>query len=284
MNAKIIADSTCDLPRDIIDKYDIDVVPLYVLLDGKSLRDGVDIKTEELIKWCSETGKLPTTSATSVEDFTEAFRPYAESGRPVMGIFISSEFSATVQNALIAAKSFEGAKIEVVDSRNLSTGIGLVVVNAAKLAQQGKSIEEIRKAVDSVIPRVRASFVVDKLDFLYKGGRCSALTLLGANALKIRPQIVVRDGRMSPGEKYRGSSLRAFGKYYEAILSNIDSIEPELAFVTHSPSDRELVDAALNAAKATGHFREVVETNAGCVITSHCGYNTVGILYIEKQK
>ena len=283
MNVKVIADSTCDLSPEIIHSYEIDLVSLYTMMDGKSYRDGVDITSGELIKWCGDTGKIPTTSAASVADFADAFRPYAQQKRTVLAILISSDFSASVQNAKIAAQSFQDADIRVVDGRNLSTGTGLIVLTAAKMAAAGSTAEEIVKKVESIIPRVRASFIIDKLDFLYKGGRCSALAMFGANALRLKPQILVADGKMTTGEKFRGSTERAFEKYYEHVLEDIGSIDPEMVFITHSPSDKSLVDDAKRFVESMGYFKEIFVTEAGCVVTSHCGYNTIGILYIVKE-
>lgn len=282
MKTKIIADSTCDLPQAIIDTFDIEIIPLYVILDDKAYKDKLEMTPEEVIAWSDREGKTPKTSAASVEDIKHTMQPYVDEGREIVFVTISSGFSSTYGNANLAVEEFEGVKIRVVDSKNLSTGFGLVVHEAAEMAAEGKGADEIADHLDTIIPKVRASFFVDKLTFLYRGGRCSALAAFGANALKLKPQIKVENGLMGTGDKYRGSTMRVCKKYCEAVLEDIERIEPKRVYITYSPSDREIVDAALEVVRSKGYFGEVLESSAGCVITSHCGYNTLGVLYIEK--
>ncbi len=282
MNTKIIADSTCDLPQAIIDKFDIHIIPLYVILDDKSYKDGLEIQSEEVIAWSDKENMTPKTSAASVEDCKNAMKPYLDKGREVVFICISKGFSSTFDNARIAAKEFEAAKLRIVDSRNLSSGIGLLVHEAGEMAAEGKSADEIADRIEALTPKVRASFFVDKLTFLYRGGRCSALAAFGANALKLKPQIKVVDGLMGTGDKYRGNTLRVCKKYCDAVLEDIERIDPKRVYITFSPSDRAIVDEAVEIVKSKNYFNEIIESNAGCVITSHCGYNTLGVLYIEK--
>ena len=187
-----------------------------------------------------------------------------------------------MQSAKIAAEEFINIDIRVVDSRNLSTGIGHLVLIAAELAQEGLSAEEIEVKLNETIPKVRASFFIDTLTFLYRGGRCSALAAFGANSLKIKPQIIVQDGRMKTGAKFRGSTMKVCANYANTVLKDIKKIDPKRVFITHSPTDTKIAELAFDIVKSKDYFNQIEITEAGCVITSHCGANTLGILYIEK--
>lgn len=281
-STKIIADSTCDLSCELIEKYDVDIVPLHVILGEESYSDGVDIQPQAVMEYCERTRSTPKTAAPSLAEIMELFAPYVEQGRDIVFISISSEMSACFQNAKLAAAEFPGAKIECVDARNLSTGIGLVVLEAAEMAQEGLDAQEIAQRLEDIIPRVRASFVVDTLLYLYRGGRCSALQAFGANMMNLKPQIVVSDGQMHPTEKYRGNINRSAKRYAAHVLERLDRIDPKRVFITFSPAEREEVDGVRSVVEQTGHFREIHETHAGCVVTSHCGPGTIGVLYIEK--
>jgi len=282
MKVKIIADSTCDITDGLIKKYDIDIIPLHVILDDETFRDGVDIEAKDVIDWSNKTGSTPKTSAPSIEAFQKTLKKYAEEKRDVVVITISSELSGTLQSAKIAAEEFDNIDIRILDSRNLSTGIGHLVLIAAELAQEGKSAEEIETELIGIIPKVKASFFIDTLTFLYRGGRCSALAAFGANSLKIKPQIVVQDGKMKTGSKFRGSTMKVCENYANTVLKDIDKINPKRVFITHSPTDTKIAEKAYEIVKSKGYFGEIIVTQAGCVITSHCGSSTLGILYIEK--
>ncbi len=282
MTVKIIADSTCDLTSELIKKYDIDIIPLHVILGEETFKDGIDIKAKEVIEWSDKTGSTPKTSAPSVEAFQKVFKKYAEEKRDIVLITISSEFSGTLQSAEIAKESIEGINIHIIDSRNLSSGIGHLVLIAAELSKEGLSAAEIETRIKETIPRVRASFFIDTLTFLYRGGRCSALQAFGANSLKIKPQIVVEDGKMKTGVKFRGPTMKVCQHYADTVLENLDKIDPKRVFITHSPTDTKIVELAYDILKSKNYFKEILITEAGCVITSHCGKSTLGILYIEK--
>ena len=276
---KITADSVCDLSEELKQRYDISVVPLYVTMGDSTLRDGIEISQKEVFSHYRTTGKLCSTSAVNVEDFTQFFKQNLEGYDELVIITISSEFSSCYQNACIAAEEFPN--VRVVDSRNLSTGEGLVAVSAAKLAQQGFSADEIAdKLLTDIIPRVDASFFVANVEYLHKGGRCSTIAALGANLLKLRPCIDVIDGKMKVTKKYRGSIEKTINDYVKDRLTAVDSVDPDLIFVTHTTSSENTMHAAAEIKKYK-NFSEIAVTDAGCTVACHCGEDTLGILFIR---
>ena len=282
-NVKIIADSTCDLPDFLKERFDIGIIPLYVLLGEKAFKDGVEINQDRIFEYFDRTQSTPTTSAPSVHDFIEIFGPCARQGRDIVFFCISSEMSSSCQNARLAAVEFPGATIRVVDSRSLSSGIGLLAVKAAELAEAGWSADDIADRMTAMIPLVRASFVIDTLTYLYRGGRCSRLQMMGANALSLKPKIMVRDGHMGPEEKYRGRQVRVAEKYARNALADLDKIDPARVFIVHSRCEKGIVEAALETVERTGYFREIYLTDCGGVIASHCGPGTVGVMYMLRE-
>ena len=280
MNIKITADSTCDLSEELVKKYDIEILPLYIVKDGKSYKDGVEITPSDIFEHVKAGGALTSTAAVNVADYIDAFTPLSKEYDAVIHVDISADFSSCYQNACIAAENFDN--VYIIDSRNLSTGSGLVVLRAAEMAQAGESPEDIVKAMNALTSKVEASFVIEKLDFLRKGGRCSALAALGANLLSLRPCIEVKDGKMSVGKKYRGKYTACIEKYITERLSGRDDIDYKRIFITHSPSDKEIIDIAHKTVKKLGKFEEILETEAGCTVCSHCGPNTLGVLFIRK--
>ncbi|MCR4907082.1 MAG: DegV family protein [Clostridiales bacterium] len=283
MKVKILGDSTCDLSPELLARYDIDTVPLYVTLGGKTYRDAVDIDAKTMLGMCEKSGEIAKTAADSVGDLIDFFRPYVEAGFDIVYIGIASGFSAQVQNAEIAAKEFSGARIRIVSSENLSTGIGLLLIEAAERAAAGMDCDRIADEIEALRPKVRASFVIDTLSYLHKGGRCSGLAALGAAMLKLKPQISVIEGAMRPTEKFRGQIGRVALKYADEVLADLQSIRPSRVFVTHSGGFAEGDIETLKAhIEGLGYFSEVLETNAGCVISSHCGPRTVGVLFTLK--
>ena len=277
---KITIDSTCDLSREMIERHDLTVTPLYTILGEESFADGRDIQPDGIYDFVSKNGILPKTSAASVEDYISVFGKYVSEGMEVVHFNISSDMSSSHQNAVIAAK--EVGNVYVVDTRNLSTGSGLLVMDAVDLRERGLGAEEIARRVCENAPLVRASFVVETLDYLRMGGRCSAVAMLGANLLKIRPRIEVCDGKMGMGGKYRGAYDKVLLKYTEDMLSSSD-INPRRVFITHTKCDDETVRQVVEKVKSVMNFEEVYETTAGCVITSHCGPNTLGVLFEVKK-
>lgn len=282
MNVKIIADSTCDLTPELIASHAIDIIPLHVVLGEKTYADGVDITSEEVIAWSNAHKATPKTAAPNAQVFVKAFQPYVEAGQPVLCLTIGSGFSATHQSALLAADAFPDAEIVVFDTQNLSSGGGHLVLIAAEMAQAGQSLAEITARLEELRPKVRASFFVDTMTFLYRGGRCSAIAAVSATALKIKPQIMVTDGQMVVGRKFRGSTLKVCKSYCEAVLKDIERIDPRRVFITVSPSSPALVEAAREIVAGLQYFEEILITHAGSVITSHCGENTLGVLFVEK--
>ena len=281
--AKIIisSDSTCDLSAELKERYDIKIIPLGVTLGDKVYRDGVDINPDEIYAHHAKTGELPKTTAANVGECIDYFADLTKDGAAVIHFTISSTMSSTYSNACLAAEEFEN--VYVVDSKNLSTGGGLQVVAAAEMAKSGMTAPEIVAELEKISPCVDASFVIDSLEYLHKGGRCSALAMLGANLLKLKPCIEVKNGVMGVGKKYRGAYGRVLTEYVNERLANVNDIDTSRVFVTHAGSDPEIVDAVVEQVKATGIFKEVFLTRAGCTVSSHCGANTLGVLFIRKS-
>ena len=280
MNIKITADSTCDLSPELVEKYGIEILPLYIIKDGESYRDMKDIVPQDIFDHVNAGGTITTTAAINTEEYTEYFKPLSEQYDAVFHLNISAGFSSCNQNANIAAEEFDN--VYIVDSRNLSTGSGHVVIEAAIMAQNGASPEEIVEAMKTLVDKVEASFVVDKLDYLRKGGRCSALAALGANILSLRPCIEVKDGKMGVGKKYRGKFDACIEKYVNERLEGRTDIVTDRIFITHTPCDKKIVDMVRKTIKKHMQFTEIIETTAGCTVSSHCGPNTLGILFIRK--
>ena len=280
MRVKIISDSTCDLSPELLERYDIAITPLCVIKDGKEFHDGVDITPADIFAHVDGGGELCSTAAVSQFEYTQMFTRYAKEYDEVVQINIGSNFSCCYQNACLAAQEFDN--VFVVDSGNLSTGQGLLVVAAAKLAQQGVSGIEIAERVRALVPKVEASFLIDRLDYMQKGGRCSTVAALGANLLKLKPCIEVREGKMSVCKKYRGSFEKCIRQYVKERLDGRTDIAGDLAFITHPACQKNVVDAAMEEAARYGAFDEVIETRAGCTVSCHCGPDTLGILFVRK--
>lgn len=276
----ILSDSTCDLSAELIKKYSIGILPLYTVLDDKQYRDILEITPDEIYDYVAKNGKLPHTAAASIGDHIDFFRPYAEQGLEIIYFTISATMSANNNNARLAAEDFEN--VYIVDSQNLSTGIGLQVLRAAELADEGKSAKEIYDAICDMQSRVDASFVVDTLEHLHKGGRCSAVAAMGANLLKLHPCIEVKEGKMGVGKKYRGRMFDVIQEYAKARLANIDDIELDRIFITHSGCDEKTIQAVYDIVKAAAPFKEILITRAGCTVSVHCGPGTLGVLFVHK--
>ncbi len=280
MRVKIISDSTCDLSPELLERYDIAITPLCVIKDGKEFHDGVDITPADIFAHVDGGRDLCSTAAVSQFEYTEMFTRYAKDCDAVVQINIGSNFSCCYQNACLAAQDFDN--VYVVDSGNLSSGQGLLVVAAAKLAEQGLSGAEIAERMRALVPKVEASFLIERLDYMRKGGRCSAVAALGANLLNLKPCIEVREGKMGVCKKYRGSFEKCIRQYVKDRLDGRADIAPDLAFITHPACQKNVVDAAMEEAARYGSFDEVVETHAGCTVSCHCGPNTLGILFVRK--
>lgn len=280
MNIKITADSTCDLSRDLVEKYHVGILPLSVIMDGKAYRDGVDITPSDIFENVSKTGVLPKTSASSVDEYSEFFKEQLEGFDALIHFNISSKASSSHDNAVTASRLFKG-KVFAVDSLALSTGQGLLVLKACDLAAEGKKPKEIVEIVEGLRDKVNTSFVPDALDYLHKGGRCSLASLMGAKVLKLHPLIDMKDGQMYAKKKYMGGMDRCLKNYVNDLAETYHSYDKTRCFITHSSCEREVVDKVRAQVEELFGFDEILETTAGCVVTSHCGKNTLGVLFIH---
>ena len=278
MNIKITSDSTCDLGH-LAEERGIQILPLQVNLDAMAYRDGVDITPEDIFAFVAKTKILPKTSAPSIGEYEDFFREQLKTADELIHFNISSKSSGSYSFAKQAAESF-GGKVRVIDSKALSSGQGLLVLKAADLRDAGKSSKEIEEEIIKLRDRVNTSFVPDQLDYLHKGGRCSGMTMFVANALKIHPKIVMNDGQLMQGGKYRGQMVRCISQYIDDLKEQYPNYDKTRCFVTHSTAERELVESAIAKVKETFNFDEVIETVAGSIVTSHCGKGTLGVLFI----
>lgn len=280
---KIISDSTCDLSPELIAKYDIDILPLHILLGEEEFEDGKNITPDQIFSWSDEHKTTPKTSAPSLTEAIELFRPYVEDKREIICFSISNSMSTSGNVMRLAADELEAADlITVIDSANLSTGIGLLVVEAAIMAQNGCTASEISDKIESLKSKVRASFVVDTLTYLYRGGRCNAVAAMAGGVLKLHPKIVVENGAMDAEKKYRGKISSVIMSYVKDMEDDLRSARPDRVFITHSGCDAATVDTVRAYLQSLGVFEEILETRAGGVISSHCGPGTLGVLFISK--
>ena len=278
---KIISDSTCDLCQELLEKYDISILPLHILLGEEEYEDGRNITIDQIYEWSEAHKDTPKTSAPSIDRTIEVFEPYVKKGNEIVCFSISGSMSASGNIMRMAAEQLEAEdSIHVIDSQNLSTGIGLLVVEAAAMAKEGRSADEIVKRMDELIPRVRASFVVDTLVYLHRGGRCSGLAAMAGGALKLHPRIQVVDGAMQSARKYRGSIDKAIMAYVRDMEEDLKNADRTRVFITHSGCDREIVEQVREYLKELDIFSEIWETRAGGVVSSHCGPGTLGVLFI----
>ena len=278
MAIKLISDSTCDLTPELLERYDITLAPLYVTQDGVTRRDGVDIHPQDIFDHVAAGGSLPSTSAVNIADYQELFSKYAQEYEAVIHFNIGQGFSACHQNAVIAAEDFDN--VYVVDTRNLTMGQGLLVVEAAEAARRGMAAQDIVEMVNGLIDKVATTFVVDRLDYLAKGGRCSSVVALGANLLKLKPCIVLSDGKMAVGKKYRGVFDKVLLDYVRDQLDAGD-YRKDRCVIIHAACKPETV-AAVHDQVAQYGFDEIIVGQAGCTISAHCGPNTLGVLFLRK--
>lgn len=278
---KILSDSTSDLSKELIEKYNVTILPLQVNLGDENRFDGVDIQPDEIYDWADNNGKTPTTSAPVPESVIELFKQFKDD-YDIIAFTISSEMSSTYQTFCNAAKEFPQSRITVIDSRNLSTGIGLQIVTAGEMINAGASYDDVVNKVTEIIPKVRAGFIVEDVLFLYKGGRCSALAAFGATALKLRPSLKVVDGVIKVDKKIRGDIHSATMKYAQGLEEDILNADEEVVFITHSGTDQAIIDDVYNYVSGLNKFKNIYITRAGCVVSSHCGAGTLGVLFISK--
>lgn len=279
---KIVADSTCDLSKDILETYDISVIPLMISMGDITKKDGIEVLPEEIYKWSNKTGQTPKTAAPTIGDAIAFIEPFIKEDIDIIFFGISEAMSATCNIMRLAGENLGYKKLFVVDSKNLSTGIGLQVLRAAVLAKNGASVEDILKDTNDINSKVRASFVIDTLTFLHRGGRCSGVAALLANTLRLKPEIVVNEGKMVVGKKYRGNIKSALLKYVQDRKDQLLDAVPDRVFITHSGCDSQVIEDVKQYLEDLNVFKEILITRAGGVISSHCGPNTLGILYISK--
>ena len=280
MNIKIISDSTCDLPKDLLAEKDITLFPLVVVKDNVSYKDGVDIFPADIFAHVAAGGALCSTSAGSVGDYEDMFALYAKDYDAVIHVSLGSGFSSSYQNACVAASEFDN--VYCVDSMNLSTGQGFIVLKAKDLAESGMDAKAIVDELNAMVPKVEASFLVDKLDYLAKGGRCSAVAALGANLLNLKPCIEVKNGKMGVVKKYRGNYAKCLAAYVKDRLADREDILRDTLFVTHTVISDDCHKAVMDAVASCESFKTVYETTAGCTISCHCGPGTLGVLFVKK--
>lgn len=280
-NIVITSDSTADLSAELCERYNINTIPLSVTLGGKTYHDGVDITPDDIYEHQAKTGEFPKTAAINVDEAINFFKGFVDDGKTVIHFGISSDMSSSFNNCRLAAE--EVGNVFVIDNKNLSTGTALLVIAAAEMAQNGNSAEEIVEKINELIPCVSATFVIDDLDYLYKGGRCTALEMFGANLLKLKPCIQVKDGKMGVAKKYRGRYGDVLKQYVDEQLADTNDIVTDRVFVTHAGCKDEIVEAVLNQVKESGIFDEVFLARAGCTVSAHCGANTLGVLFIKKS-
>lgn len=280
MNIKIISDSTCDLPQELVEKYNITIVPLTIVKDGKSYSDCVDITPADIFAHVAAGGDLCSTTAMNIGEYSTYFEKYSKEYDGVLHVNISAEFSSSYQNACLAAEEFEN--VRVLDSRNLSTGQGLVVLKACELAKTCQSLDQLHEELVAFTDKVEASFLLDQLKYMVKGGRCSAVVALGANLLNLKPCIEVKNGKMSVVKKYRGNYAKCLASYVKDRLSNRNDLDKGTLFVTRTPVTDECFKAVEDAVAQYNDFENTYWNEAGCTVSCHCGPATLGVLFVRK--
>ncbi len=280
MNIKITSDSTCDLSQELIEKHNIALVPLTIIKDGKAFSDGVNITPADIFAHVAAGGSLCSTAALNVEEYTDVFNRYAGEYDCVLHINISSHFSSCYQNACLAAEDFEN--VRVLDSKNLSTGQGLVVLKACELAKTCESLDALLSELEAFTEKVEASFLLDQLQYMVKGGRCSAAAALGANLLNLKPCIEVKDGKMSVVKKYRGNYAKCLASYVKDRLAEREDLDKWTLFVTHTPVSDDCRTAVEETVEKYDDFKNTYWTQAGCTVSCHCGPSTLGVLFVRK--
>ena len=280
MKIKILSDSTCDLPAQLLEKFNISLVPLTVVKDGKEYKDGITITPANIFEHVAAGGELCSTSAANIGEYTDIFEKYAGEYDAVIHINLGSGFSTCYQSACLAAEEFDN--VRVIDSKNLTAGQGFVVLKACELAETMDDLDAIVEELNAFTEKVEVSFVVDKLDYLVKGGRCSSAAALGANLLGLKPCIEVKDGKMSVVKKYRGNYAKCLTTYVKEHLEGREDIDRSKIFVIQTVVSEECYNGVLEAVNTYGNFETVYESTAGCTISCHCGPGTLGILFVRK--
>lgn len=281
---KIIADSTCDLSQDLLERYNVATIPLHILLGEEEYEDGVSLLPEDIYRWADEHKTTPKTSAPSVDTVMQVFRPPLSAGEDIVCFAISESMSTSANVMRLAAMQLGAeSRVRVIDSANLSTGIGLLVLKAAQMAADGKTADEIVTEIERLKPLVRASFVVDTLTYLHRGGRCNGLAAMAGSVMKLHPKIVVSDGKMSSSKKYRGKIGSVIMAYVRDMEEQLLAADRKRVFITHSGCPEETIDEVKAYLQSLSYFGEILVTRAGGVISSHCGPGTLGVLFIDGE-
>ena len=284
MGVKIVSDSTCDLSEGLLERYQISILPLHIVLGQQEFDDGKGITPDEIYRWSDENKTTPTTSAPAITDAMNMINEYTSDGSEMVFFTVSEQMSTTANVMRMAADELEKEdRVFVIDSGNLSTGVGLLVIEAAIMAQNGKTAGEIVEEIEKIKPYVRASFVVDTLTYLYRGGRCSGLAALAGGALKLHPKIIVENGAMRPDKKYRGKISHVILKYANELEPQLKTAKHDRVFITHSGCEEEVVREVYDYLDGLKIFDEILVTRAGGVISSHCGPGTLGVLFIQNS-
>lgn len=280
---KIVADSTCDLSKELLEKYNIQIAPLHILLGEQEYLDGVNITPDEIYGWADENNDTPKTSAIGFEDAANVVGQIKDTEDEMIVFTISGKMSTTVNVFRMVAEELEVEnQITIIDSSNLSTGSGLLVLKAATMVQEGKNRAEICAEIEIIKEKVSASFVVDTLTYLHRGGRCNSIEVLAGGVLKLHPKIIVANGSMSADKKYRGKMSKVILEYAKDMEETLKQADKSRVFITHSGCEQEIIDDVYTYLKSLQYFDEILVTRAGGVISSHCGPGTLGVLFIEK--
>ena len=278
----ISADSSCDLSAELAEQYGIAVIPQAIIMDGKTYRDGIELKPADIFRHVSEGGEICSTTAINTAEYCGVFSELRKECGALIHFTIGSGLSSCYQNAVLAANEVPG--VTVVDSMNLTTGIGYLAVAAAKMAAAGMELEEITAKLEELKAHMDVSFVIDKLDYLKKGGRCLAVTAFGANLLNIKPSICMKNGTLAVEKKYRGAFRQCVRRYIEERLDAVkDRCVPDIIFLTHAACSEAVLEEAADLIRSRGIFSEILVTEAGCTVSSHCGPNTLGIIFAVKS-
>ena len=281
MKIKITADSTCDLTNELVTRYGVTITPLYVNMDNKPLRDRIDVQPQDVFDHFERTGNLCFTSACNIGEYIDTFTELRKECDAVIHISIGSDFSSTYQNAVLAAQDVDN--VYIFDSRNLSIGHGYLVIHACELVAEGKDVQQVMDELKVAAEKVETSFILDQLEYLHKGGRCSGVATLGANLLKLKPCIEVVDGKLQVGKKYRGSFDKCVDQYVRERLASTDRIDTSRVFIAYAGIAQSSIDTACRAVReCLDENTEILLTPAGCTISCHCGPGTLGIILVRK--
>lgn len=280
---KLISDSTCDMPKELLEQYGVSIIPLSIVLGEKPYKDGIEVVPEDIFKWVDENGITPKTSAPSIIDAVDVLKPYFDEGYDVIYMGISSKMSTTLNVIRLAAAELDAEdRLFAIDAKNLSTGLSILLCKAAKMIEKGMETADIVKVLEEYVPKVRSSFVINSVLYLHKGGRCSAATALFASALNIKPMIVVTDGAMDSDKKYRGKMNSVVDKYIADIIPKLEEADDEFVFITYSDIEADKLEEVKAKIEGMNKFKNIYMAQAGGVISSHCGPGAFAIMYMDK--